>query len=233
MTRLLVHVEGETEETFVTEVLRPHLYGFGYRRIDARLLGNTRLRSRRGGIRPWPSAKVDILRHLTEDRECLATTMVDFYGLPQGEGRAWPGRSAVAGLPLADKPRIVEEAILSDIEQAGGYQVARRLLPFVIMHEFEALLFSDCQTFARGIGHAGLAPKFQAIRDQFDTPEAINDSPETAPSKRVEQLVPGYEKPLLGTIAAIDIGLGAIRAACPHFRQWLERLEAWPGGAGG
>ena len=67
--------------------------------------------------------------------------------------------------------------------------------------------------------------EFQKIRDEFETPEEINDSPETAPSKRVEDLVPGYEKPLLGTLAVLEIGLPQIRVECPHFSSWLERLE--------
>jgi hypothetical protein len=50
----------------------------------------------------------------------------------------------------------------------------------------------------------------------------------TAPSKRVQALVPGYEKPLLGTLAVIEIGLDKIRAECPHFQRWIERLETWP-----
>lgn len=230
MARLLVHVEGETEETFVKEVLRPHLTQCGYERVDARLLGNTRLRSRRGGIRSWSSVRADILRHLLEDRACLATTMVDYYGLPTEDGRAWPGR-AIAGQALfPDKAVIVEQAIRKDFATQDD-QVARRFLPFVTMHEFEALLFSDCQAFARGIGRASLAAPFQAIRNDYASPEEINDSPETAPSKRVEKLVPGYEKPFMGTIAILEIGLDVIRAACPHFNDWLARLEAWPVGA--
>ena len=65
---------------------------------------------------------------------------------------------------------------------------------------------------------------FQAIRDQFDNPEEIDDSPLTAPSKRIERLVAGYQKPLVGTQAALAIGLGTIRTVCPHFDAWLERL---------
>ena len=105
---------------------------------------------------------------------------------------------------------------------------SNRFVPYVMMHEFEAMLFSDCDGFASGIGRSDLAPKFQEIRDAFGTPEEIDDSPDTAPSKRVQKLVPGYQKPLMGTLAAIEIGLEAIRAACPHFRGWLERLERLP-----
>lgn len=93
MTRLLIHVEGETEESFVNEVLAPHLYGFGYSKVSARLVGNARQRDRRGGIRAWSAIRLDILRHLKEDAGCLSTTMVDFYALPQTGERAWPGRA--------------------------------------------------------------------------------------------------------------------------------------------
>jgi hypothetical protein len=96
-----------------------------------------------------------------------------------------------------------------------------------MMHEFEGLLFSDCRRFAEGIGRPELCPKFQAIRDAFGTPEEIDDSPLTAPSKRVQSLVSGYDKPLLRTLAVLHIGLDTIRAECLHFRQWLDRLEMW------
>jgi uncharacterized protein DUF4276 len=226
MARLLVHVEGETEETFVNEMLSRHLQTVGYERVSARLLGNSRLRVRRGGIRPWTSVKRDIVRHLKEDRHCLATTMVDYYGLPKSGDRAWPGREAATSLPVTEKALRVEDALFDDIvsEMGSGFN-ANRFVPYVVMHEFEGLLFSDCTAFARGIGRPEMQAAFQEIREQFATPEEIDDSPTTAPSKRVEGLIAGYDKPLLGTLAALAIGLSKISAACPHFRSWLSRLE--------
>ena len=101
-----------------------------------------------------------------------------------------------------------------------------RFLSFVVVHEFEGLLFSDCTGFALGIGRPDLEPRFREIREGFGTPEDIDDSPVTAPSKRVEDLVAGYEKPLFGTLAVLEIGLDRIRAECPHFNGWLEQLES-------
>ncbi len=226
MTRLLVHVEGETEESFVNEILGEHLLGFGYERVGARLVGNARLRSRRGGIRAWPAVRDDIVRHLKEDRHCIATTMVDYYALPQTGDRAWPGRATAATAAPTDKASIVVDALAADVAGAMGADFTlSRFVPFVVMHEFEGLLFSDCKAFAEGIGRTDLIGKFQDIRNQFATPEDINDSPMTAPSKRVEALVAGYQKPLLGTLAALEIGLPRIRAACPNFSDWLARLE--------
>jgi hypothetical protein len=225
-----MHVEGQTEETFVNEVLRPHLCAVGYTNVSARLLGNARQRDHRGGICSWAAVRKDIANHLKHDRACLATTIVDFYGLPKSGQNQWPGRDIASSAPFADRPVLVENALAADIAEAIGETSPpkRRFVPFVVMHEFEGLLFSDCTRFAEGIGRSDLAADFQRIRNQFASPEEINDSPETAPSKRVERLVPGYQKPLHGVLAAIEIGLDAIRTACPHRDGWLHRLETWP-----
>ena len=87
MPRILVHVEGQTEENFVNTVLAPHLYSVGYTSVSARRLGNARQRSQRG-IRRWRSVRTDIVNHLKADQGTVATTMVDYYGLPH----TWPGR---------------------------------------------------------------------------------------------------------------------------------------------
>lgn len=226
MTRLLVHVEGETEETFVNELLRPHLCACGYSSVDARLLGNARLRVGRGGIRGWDSVRRDIVRHMKQDRECLSTTMVDFYGMPNSGSTAWPGRAAAAGAPFGQKAAIVEQA-LSDaiLREVGEAPVRSRFIPHVVMHEFEGLLFSDCRRFAEAIGRREAADELQRIRALYRSPEEINDSPNSAPSKRVATIIPGYQKVLFGNIAALAIGLAAFRGECPHFNRWLTELE--------
>ena len=227
MARLLVHVEGQTEEDFVNFVLRDYLLHCGYQSVSARIIGNARLRRRRGGIRPWLTVRKDIINHLRQDPGCIATTMVDFYGLPQHGDRAWPGRVAAVGASGHQKASVVEEALRDDLAHVMGTDFdITRFLPFVVVHEFEGLLFSDCAAFARGICRPDLEPSLSQIREGFATPEEIDDSPATAPSKRVEDLVPGYDKPLLGTLAILEIGLDSIRAECPHFNRWLHQLES-------
>ncbi|MGZ3383964.1 MAG: DUF4276 family protein [Isosphaeraceae bacterium] len=226
MARLFILVEGETEETFVNELLAPHLYGKGFESVSARLMGNARLRAHRGGVRGWTEVRTEIVRHLRTDAALFVTTMVDYYGLPSDpkKTKAWPGRYESTHLEYANKAPLVESALSAEIEAELGD--ARRFIPFVVMHEFEALLFSDCARFANGIGRGNLAERFQAIRDEFNSPEEINDSPLTHPSRRVVELVPAYQKPILGNIAALEIGFDRIRSECPHFRAWLERLES-------
>ncbi len=226
MTRLLIHVEGDTEETFVNEILGPHLYACGYTMVSARLIGNSRQRDRRGGIIPWSAARRDILNHLKEDAGRLVSTMVDYYGLPKSHPKAWPGRETADNVPFQEKANTVENALLTDIcEQMGSAFNPNRFIPYLMMHEFEALLFSDCEAFGRGIGRPDIAQEFQKIRDAFGSPEEIDDSPHTAPSKRVERLVPEYQKLTSGRNAVLEMGLDKIRAECPHFRDWLARLE--------
>ncbi len=153
--------------------------------------------------------------------------MVDYYALPSDSENGWPGRAEANGLGSASaKVAKVQNSISEDIctEMGSGFDPSR-FVSFVLMHEFEALLFSDCARFAETIGQSQLASKFQAIRDDFSTPEAINDSPTTAPSKRITSLFPSYQKVLHGNLAILGITLDAIKEQCPNFRTWIERLE--------
>ena len=212
MLRLLVHVEGQTEESFVNEILAPHLYCFDYSLISAKLMGNARQRTRRGGIRKWPTVRRDIVHHLREDKGCFATIMVDYYGLPMSGDGAWLGRAESSSSPFAMKAQIVEDHLSKDVQSKIGKNLYKnRFIPYLMMHEFEALLFSDCENFCNGIGEPELTEKFQKIRNQFENPEEIDESPNQAPSKRIQALVEDYEKPLLGTLAVLNIGLGQIR----------------------
>ncbi len=229
MTRLFVEVEGQTEERFVNEVLSPHLYSCGFTMVAAILLGNARSRDLRGGIKAWSNVQRDIVGLLRQDSSCNVTTMVDFYGLPQSGGKKWPGRAEANDIPYPDNVGSVEAALMKDIEKVmGSGFYPKRFTPFVIMHEFEGLLFSDCQDFAHAIGRPDITNRLQEIRDQFPNPEEINDSEETAPSKRIQELLPDYQKPFHGTLAALEIGLAKIKFSCPHFGAWLERLEGLP-----
>ena len=219
--RLIVHVEGRTEETFVNEIIAPHLRSFGYESVSPRIIGNARIRT--GGICQWQSARDGIVNHLKSDDRCFATTMVDYYALQD----SWPGRKeSTRERTVLKKAARGHEAIGADIAALMGKRFnARRFVPFVVMHGFEGLSFRDCAAFCRGIGRVDLERSLRAIRNSFQTPEEINDSSLTAPSKRINELFPGYTKPLYGNIGILEIGLDRIRAQCPHFAAWLTALE--------
>lgn len=221
MPGLMLHVEGQTEASFVDLVLRQHLLLSNYSYVTSRFVGDGA-----GGICGWSAARKSIVNHLRKDPHRFVTTMVDFYGLPL-KGRVWPGREEASHLRFEEKAQHVESAMLDDVarEMGPGFNT-RRFVPFVLMHEFEALLFSDCAKLGEALAAADKSTEFQRIRDQFRSPEEINDSVDTAPSKRISAFVPRYDKVLDGVDAAQRIGLERIRAECAHFDSWLTHLES-------
>ncbi len=170
---LVVHVEGQTEERFVDTLLAPHLGAHGYSKVRAGFIGGMQ-----GGITSWTLAQRDIVNHLEEDPVCVATTMVDYYGLPATGASRWPGRVQASRLPFADKAHTIEHALLASVVQQMGPGFDRsRFVPYVMMHEFEALLFSDCDAFARGICRPELGTDFQRIRDSTGSRTPVTPHP--------------------------------------------------------
>lgn len=217
MTRVYVIVEGPTEETFVSEVLAPVLWS---RQVYAYPIILGRHGSGSGGNVSYARVSRDVIVQLKQDPGALCSTMFDFYGLGQG----FPGTPVPPSLTNVGKVKHIEDAIKADIiEREPGLQADVRFLPYLQLHEFEALLFSDPIAFASGIYKPNLAAAIQAIRNTFATPEDIDLG--NAPSKRVLQLHPGYRKPLYGNLAALAVTIGRMRQECPHFNDWVNKLE--------
>lgn len=211
MTRLNVVVEGQTEESFVRNALAEVLWGSNVHPTPI-LLGTP---GHKGG-RTYARVKRDVVVLLKQDRNAYCSTMVDLYGL----GAGFPGH------PPPD--RHVEQAVKQDIcgDLPDDLRPDLRFIPYLQLHEYEAILFSDPEAFATGINHPHLRMQFRRIRDEFDSPEDINNDPETAPSKRVIAACPSYKKVIEGTQAAAVVGIPTMREQCQHFREWIESLEA-------
>ncbi len=160
---------------------------------------------------------------LKQDRGAYCSTMFDFYGLGQG----FPGLPLPADLQSLGRVVRIEQAIKADVvAQIPQYRPDVRFIPYLQLHEYEGLLFSDPVAFAAGIQQPHLSRQFEQIRRDFPTPEDINDDPNTAPSKRVIAAYPAYGKVIDGTLAAQSVGIARMRQECPHFRAWIESLEA-------
>ena len=95
----------------------------------------------------------------------------------------------------------------------------------LMVYEFEALLFVQPEKFSDWTNSQQIVKQLLNIAQSYETPEQINDSPQTAPSKRIKSLMPEYQKTFHGPLIAADIGLDALRRACPHFNAWLLKLE--------
>lgn len=219
MRRVYVVVEGLTEESFVKDVLGPVLWGHQVYLMPV-ILGTP---GHKGGNTNYIRVKKDILVLLKQDATACCSTMLDFYGL----GNGFPGFPLPGAVPNIEKVTRIEQAVRADImREVPDRRADFRLIPYLQLHEYLGLLFSDPASFASGIGQPHLARQFQTIRDGFSTPEDINDDANTAPSKRVLGAYSSYRKVLDGTAAARAVGIARMRQECPHFRAWIETLES-------
>jgi hypothetical protein len=219
MIRIHIICEGQTEELFVNSLLAQPFLEKGFV-LRPSLVGKP---GHKGGNIRFERLFLDIRHRLLSDPTGYCTTFFDYYGLPNN----FPGKGIInQNDSIEKKSRTLLKEVKKIVEEKLGDNVVRRFIPHVQMHEFEGLLFSDPKKFAASIERRDLIKYFQSIKDQFSSPEEINDDPKTAPSKRIEKKIEDYEKPLMGCIAALGIGLNTIRKECRLFDSWLNKLES-------
>jgi len=221
VSRVFVIVEGATEESFVKNLLAETLWSHDVYVIPI-ILG---VPGHKGGRPNYARVQKDLLRQLKQDQTAYCSTMIDYYGLGDG----FPGTPVPEHLNNVERVESIERAVKDDIcNRIPSFRPDLRLIPYLSLHEYEGLLFSDPDAFARGINQPHLAHRFHEVRNAFPTPEDINDDPETAPSKRVIGIYAAYRKVIEGTLAGRAVGIERMRLECEHFRGWLARLQTLP-----
>ena len=225
--RLLVHVEGPTEETFVNNVLSPHLMGQGYSLVAPRLIGDARPRSRRGGGLAWQSVRQGILRHLKRDRHAVSTTMVDYYGMPQSRSRQWPGRVEATNLLFEQKTEAIQNALAQDIRQhMGGGVRPEPVYPLRLHARVRGAIVQRLHGFRwqRWVSRnrQGDARDTRPVRQPGeDRRFAGNRSVKTYP-----RLDPELQQGGNGRRCHFRHRLGQHPLSVPKLRRWLSTLEA-------
>ena len=111
---------------------------------------------------------------------------------------------------------VMQQCIAADIDD-------KRFIPYIQLHEFEALLFSSNIGFETFFSDKESEQTLRIV-EEFDNPEEINSGKETAPSKRILAIKPAYDKVLEGNLIALQIGLPRLLSRCPRFREWVNRL---------
>ena len=204
MSRIVVVVEGRTEEEFIKQVIAPYL--------ESKNLCITPI-DLRGRITVEKMVhEMSNLYHNFHFHH--VTSLVDLYGFRHREGR--------------NKTQL-EDIITRRIQKkiGSGFD-SRRVTAYVQQYEFEGLLFSSPDSF-RILPDVTeeIRDKVQAVRDapEFNTPEDINDTRETSPGHRLERLIPRYDKVLHGSLIAKETTLEIIREQCPGFNCWLSKIE--------
>ena len=223
--KVLILAEGPTEEAFIKQVLASALPDLWLipTIVKTKVTG---AKPEKGGSVTYHEFKRQLNLLLRDSSASMVTTMLDYQGLRSD----FPGRERPGGPTPAARVSFVQAAMKADVTDT-------RYLPFLALHEFEALLFVKPQVIADVLRRPALAKALQKIRDQFPaTPEEINDSHLTSPSARIESAcaeVCGspriFQKRTHGPIITARIGLTQIRAECPHFNDWMTKLEAFAG----
>jgi len=195
MVRVCISVEGPTEERFVQQLLVPYYSKKNIFIFPTSIGGNVSI--------PRIKSELEKLVYSFD----FVTTFYDFYGFQKKAP--------------SDTKEKLEKSILESVNK----DIRDKIIPHIQMYEFEGLLFSQPSSIANILGteHQSWADD---ILDEFkNNPETINDSPQTAPSKRLLSKT-SYKKTIDGPDIAKDIGLETIRKMCKGFNSWIESLEA-------
>ena len=213
MKRLNIVVEGQTEQSFVNEVLAPYLRNKGVGLITPILIRTSK--TGRGGLVNYHHLYNTIKGLLSNphDGNIVVSSFVDFFRIPKN----MPGY--VEAMRSGDDLRKVD-----NLQQALDDSIAdRRFIPYIQLHEFEALLFSNNNGFEY-LWEDEMSLKTKTIVDAFENPEDINSAPETAPSKRLLAINQKYDKVLEGNVIALEVGINEMLAKCPRFAIWVSHL---------
>lgn len=224
----ILHVlcEGQTEERFCAQVLKDYLKLFDIV-VKPQILVTNKKKNCRGGLLHFAQVKRDLSQMFKQFRDTdyeqhWFTTMFDFYALPD----EFPGY----------KEQISDHKLrVFHLEDALGlYFNNDRFIPYIQLHEFEALVFAGLDKLK--VQYApnkkldkAIAELEKALELHDGNPEEVNDSPITAPSKRIIAAFAGlhnYNKKMTGPDVAKAVGINHLKARCAHFGQWMGKLES-------
>ncbi len=215
MKKILISVEGQTEEQFISRLLQS-LFP-----VDQCCLVPVILKPRRessghsykGGIVSYARIKNEIKKLLNDTSALAVSTMYDYYGLP----RDFPGKDALhTDWSASQKVSHLQYAFAQDIDDP-------RFVPYLSLHEFEALLFSDVAKMIDYFKSKGVQDTSSLQRLAQRSPEDINlDNP---PSHRLKSVWAEYREVSHGIPLAEQIGVDTMMQKCPHFRSWVDTLK--------
>ena len=215
MKRLVIVVEGDTEKAFIDSVLAKYLFTKGIFDVSCFKIKHTK-----GGLTKYQHLKTDLINCIFETN-VIVSTLIDFYALPKD----FPGyQEALSITNKSAKLSFIEKAILADLEKEKNKPLPN-LIPYIQLHEFETLVFTslDSITSLYGIDEMNFE-ELKKVFQNYPNPEEINESSETAPSKRLKKLIKGYNKINDGIMIIEETTIHTILDKCPRFNNWVNLL---------
>ena len=225
INRIYIVCEGQSEEAFIKKVLNPWFYE---KTGNCQLFPFTVITSfkkdqgkmYRGGGCIYANLKRDV-------KSCFGynqpvTTMIDFYCLSTD----FPSyHDSIRIQNPNERVTFLEEKMHADIIDAEPRFRSDFFIPYLELHEFEALFYCDLATL-----------KYEYVEDQEQRqidklisevkgmkPEEINNGSETAPSKRLLRYI-DYQKGEAVVSPLGFIGIDLMLEKCPHFKEWIGKL---------
>ena len=211
MKRLYIIVEGQTEQEFVNSMIAPYMQQHGVYTVTPLLIRTSK--TGRGGFVNYEHLKNDAKKLLSSKKsDFVVSTFVDFFRIPEvPQKERWEKKAT-----HIEQVEEMEQCIAEDINDS-------RFIPYIQLHEFEALLFSSNKGFESFFSEDN-AKDTQQIINTFNNPENINTTPTGAPSKRLLAIKDDYDKVIEGNLIALEVGINDILTKCPRFRAWIEKL---------
>ncbi len=227
MKTVYLHIlcEGQTELRFASKVLTSYLVMKGII-VLPQLLITSRKKNAKGGIFSYQQAKRELTYMIRGEQDNeqgvhYFTSMFDLYALPDD----FPGFTEASVLKDYSQVEKMEEEFRKDVNYY-------KFIPYIQLHEFEALVLCDIDGLKDSYPNA--ARKLIELKNEVktkygDNMELVDNSAETAPSKRIIKALKGkyhYDKPKSGTEITDKIGLDTLRTKCKHFNDWLTKIES-------
>jgi hypothetical protein len=211
-------VEGQTEEIVVRDIIEPYLVGLGNVYLTWSIFTTKRPAvgpNYKGGITNWRRLYLELKLLLRDTSTSILTTLFDYYAFPSDA----PGMSGRPHGSPYDRVQHVESAMAEAVDDP-------RFLPHLTLHEIETWVLADCARLGEVMGEPTAAAELLRAVSQEPSPELIDDGPTTAPSKRILNAYPAFQKTIDGPLVIADTGLKSIRQCCPHANVWLTEIEA-------
>ena len=208
MIRIAISVEGQTEDEFCKQILIPY-----FRNYDIELVSIiVTTKRKKCGIK-YKGGCINLDRIQSELIKILpnfdyVTTFYDLYGFDiEGEYTA-------------------DELEMKICEKLNNNQ---KLIPYIQKYEFETLLFSKPSYYEDYFNDIDAKIEIENIVNSCGGVENINNSRETAPSKRIDKFFDKYDeqydKVFHGASILEDIGLDILLDKCDRFKKWINTIQ--------
>lgn len=225
MKNIYIVVEGQSEENFVKNILTPY---FAHKNIfltaEAVITGkNSKGKLCKGGGDSYKLYKNHIsklAKQFSNVKDYYFSTMIDLYALSND----FPKFNEISR--FSDKYELVKH-----LEDGLGEDInIDNFIPYIQLHEFESLLLHDIQKIADEFFDISVdVQKFKEEIAQYGNLELVNDSKETAPSKRINKYTGGQycgRKVSASKNILDNVDVDLLRSNFRHFNDWLTSLEA-------